>query len=84
MNKNAKITYPGSEKIYVSGELYPEIKVGMRKVTLTPTVTVDENGEKHFEENKPVVIYDTSGPFGDDKQDIDLKKGLTRLREKWI
>ena len=30
-------SYPNSEKIYVEGSLFP-IKVGMRKINLTPTV----------------------------------------------
>jgi phosphomethylpyrimidine synthase len=84
MENITKITYPGSKKIYMQGSLYPDIKVGMRQVTLTPTVTVDENGEKHFEENSPVTVYDTSGAFGDENQTVDLKKGLPRLREEWI
>ena len=40
MNNNIKINYPSSEKIYMSGEIYPELKVGMRRVNLTPTVTI--------------------------------------------
>ncbi len=84
MENITKITYPGSKKIYMEGSIYPDIKVGMREVTLTPTVTIDKNGEKHFQQNAPVVIYDTSGAFGDENQQIDLKKGLPRLREKWI
>lgn len=37
-------SYPNSEKIYIDGTLFP-IKVGMRKINLTPTVKI-ENGEK--------------------------------------
>ncbi|MCI7399410.1 MAG: phosphomethylpyrimidine synthase, partial [Prevotella sp.] len=53
MNNNIKITYPSSEKVYMNGVIHPELKVGMRKVTLTPTVTI-EKGEKHFCDNAPV------------------------------
>ncbi len=67
----------------MQGTLFPEIQVAMRRVRLMPTVTV-ANGEKHFEENAPVYVYDTSGPFSDPKANIDLKKGLPRLREAWI
>ncbi|MBR4676686.1 MAG: phosphomethylpyrimidine synthase ThiC [Bacteroidales bacterium] len=84
MENITKITYPGSKKVYMQGSVYPDIKVGMRQVTLTPTVTVDENGKKSFQENPPVTLYDTSGAFGDENQTVDLKKGLPRLREKWI
>ena len=41
METNIKFNYPSSEKVYLSGKLYPEIKVGMRKVSLTPTITVE-------------------------------------------
>ena len=83
MNENIKISYPNSEKVYMRGKLYPDLKVGMRKVSLTPTVTV-ENGEKVIHENAPVYIYDTSGAYSDSNIKIDLKKGLPRLRETWI
>ncbi len=79
-----KIKYPSSEKVYMEGTLFPEIRVAMRKVNLTPTVTKDKNGEKHFSENAPVYIYDTSGAYSDPKVEINLKRGLPRLREPWI
>ena len=83
MNNNIKITYPSSEKIYMNGVIYPELRVGMRRVNLTPTVTI-ENGEKRMEENAPVYVYDTSGPYSDPKVEIDLEKGLPKLRKPWI
>ena len=83
MEDNTKITYPESEKVYMQGQLHPYLKVGMRKVNLTPTVVV-ENGKKVMTENAPVYIYDTSGAYSDPEQKVDLKKGLPRLREPWI
>ena len=68
----------------MQGKLFPYIKVGMTKVNLTPTVTKDERGIPHTEPNAPIYIYDTSGPFSDPNIEIDLKKGLPRLREQWI
>ena len=79
-----KIKYPSSKKVYMEGTLFPEIRVAMRKVNLTPTVTKDKNGEKHFSENAPVYVYDTSGAYSDPKVEINLKRGLPRLREPWI
>lgn len=79
-----KIKYLSSEKVYMEGTLFPEIRVAMRKVNLTPTVTKDKNGEKHFSENAPVYVYDTSGAYSDPKVEINLKRGLPRLREPWI
>lgn len=82
--KNHRITYPRSEKVYLSGTIYPDIKVGMRKVSQVPTVTVDADGNKTEHANSDVYIYDTSGFYSDPSFKIDLKKGLPRLREKWI
>ena len=77
-----KNSYPGSEKIYVPGKLYT-IQVGMRKVNLTDTVKIID-GKRITRHNDPVYIYDTSGAYTDPKIEIDLKKGLPRLRESWI
>lgn len=84
MKDNIKITFPNSEKVYIAGKLFPDIRVGMRKVNLTPTVSVDADGHETRRDNAPVLVYDTSGPFGDKDAAIDLKKGLPRLREPWI
>ena len=83
MDKQIKITYPDSEKVYLPGELHPDLRVGMRCVHLTPTVVV-EDGVRKQTENPPVYVYDTSGPYSDPDVQIDLRKGLPRLREAWI
>ncbi|MBO4543311.1 MAG: phosphomethylpyrimidine synthase, partial [Bacteroidales bacterium] len=54
MKENIKIKFPNSEKVYMQGKLFPDIKVGMRKVTLTPTVDIREDGTKSIKENQPV------------------------------
>ena len=77
-----RITYPSSEKIYIPGEIN-KIKVGMRKIKLLDTVTLDENGEKVCKKNNPVIVYDTSGPFSDPKINIDITAGIPRIREEW-
>ena len=76
-------SYPSSEKTYVDGRLFP-IKVGMRKINLTPTVTFDKDNKKVFTPNAPVVVYDTSGPYTDPAVKTDINAGLPRLREQWI
>ena len=75
-------SYPSSEKIYLNGALYP-IKVAMRKIKLTPTVTY-ENGERIERPNDDLVVYDTSGAYTDPNVTIDINKGLPRLREQWV
>ena len=84
MQDNIRISYPSSEKVYLAGTLFPDLKVAMRRVSQKPTVTKDKEGNKHFKENAPVYIYDTSGPYSDPKADIDLKRGLPALRTPWI
>ncbi|MDR3365979.1 MAG: phosphomethylpyrimidine synthase ThiC [Prevotellaceae bacterium] len=76
------ISYPSSQKIYVAGKLH-DIRVGMRQISLLDTVSV-ENGVQTREPNAPVVVYDTSGPYSDSNADVDIRKGLPRLREPWV
>ena len=76
-------SYPGSEKIYVDGKLFP-VRVGMRRVNLTPTVAIGDDGNKVFTDNQPVHVYDTSGVYTDPNVEIDINKGINRVREQWI
>jgi len=71
--------WPASERIYVQGSR-ADLKVAMRQVLLSPTH--DHNG--NVEENPPVPLYDTSGPYTDPDADIDLTRGLPALRANWI
>ncbi|MDN3654108.1 phosphomethylpyrimidine synthase ThiC [Ferruginibacter paludis] len=72
--------FAGSKKIYVAGSLHKNIKVAMREITLSPTKLTSGK----MEDNAPVIVYDTSGPYTDEHARIDIKKGLPRLREQWI
>lgn len=83
MNKS-KVHTPRSfvEKIYLKGELYPYLKVGMKRVNLTPTVEVIM-GETMKTENPPVYLYDTSGVFFDSQVKVNLAKGISPLRSDW-
>ncbi|KMQ66839.1 thiamine biosynthesis protein ThiC [Chryseobacterium angstadtii] len=71
--------FPNAKKIYVEGKIHP-ISVAMREIHLSPTRLT--NGT--LEENLPVTIYDTSGPYTDENASIDIMKGLPRIREQWI
>jgi phosphomethylpyrimidine synthase len=82
MQNNIKFIYPASEKRYVAGKIH-QIQVAMRSVQLTDTVEI-VNNQRKVTTNAPVTIYDTSGPYSDPQTDIDLKKGLFRLRESWF
>ncbi len=73
----------GSRKIYVNGKLHPKIRVAMREIVLADTERKFDFGFP-AEQNAPVTVYDTSGPYTDPTVEIDLKKGLPRLRASWI
>ena len=77
-----RVPLSGSKKIYVKGSLH-DIQVAMREITLTPTQH-QLKGQKTSTGNESVTVYDTSGPYTDPQVNIDLKKGLHRLREQWI
>lgn len=75
-------SYPSSEKVYLKGSLFP-INVGMRKINLTPNVHYEGNTRIETP-NEPVLVYDTSGPYTDPNQKININQGIPRLREEWI
>ncbi len=72
--------FPASKKVYVKGKIH-NINVAMREISLEDTVD-KFNGT--VVKNNPVTIYDTSGPYTDTTLEIDVKKGIQPLREKWI
>lgn len=76
----------GSQKIYVSGSLHPTVKVAMREIKLEDTVihTGLKGAAERRQKNPSVTVYDTSGPYTDPNIEIDIRKGLPRLREQWI
>ena len=67
-------SFPDSKKIYVNGEIHRSVKVAMREIH------VDKNGKN------PVryPTYDTSGPYTDPDIELDITKGLPKIREEWI
>jgi len=73
---------PNSRKVYVGGELHPDLRVPFREISLAPTKTM--SGE--IEVNQPVRVYDTSGPWGDAAvaDTLDVENGLPALRTPWI
>ena len=73
--------FPASKKVYVPGTLFPDVRVPMREIALTPTRGI---GGGPAEENPPLRVYDTSGPYTDPTVAIDIRQGLPRLREPWI
>ena len=70
--------FPNSTKVFVQGSR-PDIRVPMREIKQASTPA--SFGE---EENPPITVYDTSGPFTDPEKQIDLLKGMPDVRSSWI
>ncbi len=75
---------PGSKKIYVKGKIFPYLRVPFRKVELSPTRLGKGKEAPILEENPPVYLYDSSGPYTEEGRKIDLEKGLPPHRDRWL
>jgi phosphomethylpyrimidine synthase len=64
---------PASTKIFLSGDIHPDIRVPLRQISLHPTA-----GEP------AVTLYDSSGPYTDPTAQIVIDRGLARRRLGWI
>ncbi|MGQ3674096.1 phosphomethylpyrimidine synthase ThiC [Xanthobacter sp. TB0139] len=62
---------PQSRKIYLEAGR-PDVRVAMREIAISDPA------------EKPLRVYDTSGPYTDPEAVIDLTKGLPALRAEWI
>ena len=67
-------SFPDSKKIYVNGEIHKSVKVAMREIH------VDKNGKNPLR----YPTYDTSGPYTDPNIELDITKGIPKIREEWI
>src|SRR5882724_8949428 len=70
---------PNSRRIYVEGK-QPGVRVPFREIAQNQT----RNFSGSLEENPPVRVYDTSGPWGDSSINGDVREGLSPLRGSWI
>ncbi|HLG12969.1 MAG TPA: phosphomethylpyrimidine synthase ThiC [Blastocatellia bacterium] len=87
MNRNASdnseelssgsLQFPNSKRIYIEAA---GLRVPFREVRLN--VTRGVNGS--VEENPPVRLYDTTGPWGDPARQCSVHDGLPALRREWI
>lgn len=62
--------FPASKKVYIKGELHPDIRVPAQEISLTNDTTFTR--------------YDTSGPYTDENYTPNVHKGLPHLRKAWI
>jgi phosphomethylpyrimidine synthase len=78
MSIELKSQFAASRKVYVQGSR-KDIQIPMREIELTPTTGIAGNSE-----NAPVRVYDTSGPYTDAGYEVDVRKGLPKIRANWI
>nr|MBA3274014.1 phosphomethylpyrimidine synthase ThiC [Chthoniobacterales bacterium] len=71
---------PNSRRVYVEGELHPDVRVPFREIDQAPTKALNGN----IEPNEPIRVYDCSGPWGDPSVTLDPVEGLLPLRAEWI
>jgi len=70
---------PNSRRIYIDGK-QPGVRVPFREISQNQT----RNFDNSLEDNPPVRVYDTSGPWGDPSAHCDVREGLPSLRRHWI
>jgi phosphomethylpyrimidine synthase len=70
--------FPSSQKKYFTGSR-PDLRVPYREITLSPT-----HHSRGVDENPPLPVYDSSGPFSDLNCPVDIAEGLPKLRHDWI
>lgn len=76
---------PNSEKIYLSNDAgaIHSVQVAMRQILQSHTISGAKDNPT-LTPNPPIRVYDTSGPYGDSKAVIDVRRGLASLRLNWI
>jgi len=70
--------FPNSKKIYITGS-QKSIQVPMRMIKQTATKL-----DNSIKINEPIYVYDTTGMYTDENYKIDIEKGLSLTRKKWI
>ena len=64
---------PASQKLYSPAPGFPDVMVPYREIALHPTA-----------KEPPIRVYDTTGPYTDPTVQIDVHKGLPKVRAPWI
>jgi len=72
--------FANSRKIYIAGSR-PDIRVPMREISQAETPA---GFGADAQQNPPIPVYDTSGPYTDPAISVDLRTGLPALRATWI
>ncbi|KXJ60698.1 MAG: phosphomethylpyrimidine synthase ThiC [Alteromonas sp. Nap_26] len=83
INELAGEAYPNSTRYYETGSR-EDIKVAMRHIHQHDSLVGGTEESPLFQPNPAIPVYDTSGPYGDPAETIDVHKGLTPRRQRWI
>lgn len=75
--------FPQSRRIWITGSRQ-DIRVPMREITLSPAHIGGSKEQPLYEQNEAVPVYDTAGAYGDPAAQIDVHRGLEKLRARWI
>ncbi|WP_412519902.1 phosphomethylpyrimidine synthase ThiC [Staphylococcus simulans] len=70
--------FPASRRVFKQGA-DEDIRVPFREIELSDTVT-DYNTQK----NEPITVYDTAGVYHEEGYEVDVQKGIPKLRSNWI
>jgi phosphomethylpyrimidine synthase len=74
--------FPNSSKVYITGSR-DDIRVPFREISQTDTLIINKDATQATP-NPPIRVYDTSGVFTDANYEVNVRKGIPRIREQWI
>ena len=74
---------PSSHKIYIESQRRPDVRVAMRAIHLSGAHN-GHNGSGGGDLDRPLTVYDTSGPYTDPNVETDIRRGLQARRADWI
>ncbi|MCD8914364.1 MULTISPECIES: phosphomethylpyrimidine synthase ThiC [Staphylococcus] len=70
--------FPASKRVFKQGA-DEDIRVPFREIELSDTVT-----EYSTQKNAPLTVYDTAGVYHEEGYEVDVQKGIPKLRTDWI
>jgi phosphomethylpyrimidine synthase len=77
--RSSEVQLPNSRRVYAVGR-DGGVRVPFREIALSQT----RGRDGRLEENPPVRVYETAGPWGDPSCAPDEREGLPALRRDWI
>ena len=76
-------SFTGSRRVYLHGS-DQTVRVPMRSIAQSDSLLGGDAANPVYQANEPVLVYDTSGPYGDPDININVHNGLQGVREQWI